>query len=200
MDSKINELVFVTSNKNKIIEIQHKIGNQFSLKNLSDIGFHEDISEPFDTIQENAICKAKYIHDRFHIHCFAEDSGLVIEALNGEPGVLSARYAGEQKNDADNIELVLKKMKNIENRHAYFITVIALILNNQLFTFEGKVFGNITHEIIGSGGFGYDPIFQPNGYNHTFAELGIEVKNKISHRAKAVEQLIQFLKKEYSNT
>ena len=196
MDSKINSLLFITSNKNKIVEIQTKVGEAFELKSLSDIGFSNEIPEPFETIAENAVAKAKFIHDRFQMNCFAEDSGLVVESLNGEPGVYSARYAGEQKNDADNIQKVLQKLEGVENRKAYFITVIALILNNQLHTFEGRVYGNITLQTIGSGGFGYDPIFQPDGYTETFAELGLAVKNKISHRAKAVEQMIAFLKKQ----
>ncbi len=193
MDSKINSLLFITSNKNKIVEIQTKIGEQFVLKSLSDIGFSDEIPEPYETIEENAVAKAKFIYDKFKINCFAEDSGLVIESLHGEPGVYSARYAGEQKNDADNIQKVLKKLTGIENRKAYFITVIALIFNHQLYTFEGRVYGNITHQTIGNGGFGYDPIFIPDNYSETFAELGLAVKNKISHRAKAVEQMTDFL-------
>ena len=194
MDSKINSLLFITSNNNKIVEIQTKVGTQFALNSLADIGFSDEIPEPYETIKENAVAKAKFIHDRFHINCFAEDSGLVVEALNGEPGVYSARYAGEEKNDAANIQKVLQKLNDNQNRKAYFITVIALILNNQLHTFEGRVYGNITAEPIGNSGFGYDPIFQPNGYTETFAQLGLPVKNKISHRAKATELMIEFLK------
>jgi XTP/dITP diphosphohydrolase len=196
MDSKINSLLFITSNKNKIIEVQSKVGNDFVMKGLTDIGFSDEIPEPFETIPENAVAKAKFIHDKFRINCFAEDSGLVVETLNGEPGVYSARYAGEQKNDVDNINKVLKNLESNENRKAYFITVIALIFGNQLHIFEGRVYGNITLQPIGNSGFGYDPIFQPDDYSQTFAELGLDIKNKISHRAKAVEQMIAFLKKQ----
>ncbi len=190
----MSELLFITSNKHKLMEIESKIGSSFRLKNLNDINFHEEIPEPFETISENAIAKVKFIFDKFKINCFAEDSGLVIEALNGEPGVYSARYAGEEKNDAANIEKVLQKLEHKTNRKAYFITVIALYLHNQLHIFEGRVYGSITHKTQGSGGFGYDPIFIADGFENTFAEIGLEIKNKISHRAKAVEQMVAFLK------
>ncbi len=190
----MSELLFITSNKNKLIEIESKIGSSFQLKNLDDLNFHEEIPEPFETINENAIAKAKFIFDRFQINCFAEDSGLVIEALNGEPGVYSARYAGEEKNDVANIQKVLQKLEHETNRRAYFITVIALYFQNQLHTFEGRVYGKITHQIQGSGGFGYDPIFIADGFENTFAKIGLEIKNKISHRAKAVEQMVAFFK------
>jgi XTP/dITP diphosphohydrolase len=190
----MSELLFITSNKNKLREIESKIGSSFQLKNLNDINFHDDIPELFETINENAIAKAKFIFDKFQINCFAEDSGLVVEALNGEPGVYSARYAGAEKNDAANIQKVLQKLEHETNRKAYFITVIALYFHNQLHTFEGRIYGNITHQKQGSGGFGYDPIFIADGFESTFAEIGLEIKNKISHRAKAVEQMISFLK------
>jgi XTP/dITP diphosphohydrolase len=188
-------LLFITSNKNKLREIQLKISNEIHLQDLSSINFVEEIPEPFETLHENALAKAKFIHDRFAINCFAEDSGFFVEALNGEPGVYSARYAGEQKNDADNIEKVLSKLKNITNRNAFFCTVIALIINDKEFLFEGKIHGVVTENKIGESGFGYDPIFIPNGNNLTFAQIDIAEKNRISHRAIAVEKMVEFLQK-----
>ena len=193
MEKKLNELLFITGNQNKVKEIKSKIGNAFELKGLSDINFTDEIPEPYETIVENAIAKATFIHDRFQINCFAEDSGLVVEALNGEPGVYSARYAGKQKNDNDNIAKVLQKLNGVENRKAYFCTVIALIIDKSLHTFEGRIYGNITFEKKGSSGFGYDPIFIADGYEKTFAEIDLAEKNKISHRAKAVEKMVAFL-------
>jgi XTP/dITP diphosphohydrolase len=176
-------------------EIQLKISNNIQLQDLSSINFNDDIPEPFETLHENALAKAKFIHSRYSINCFAEDSGFFVEALNGEPGVYSARYAGEQKNDDANIEKVLSKLKNETNRKAYFCTVIALIINDKEHLFEGKINGIVTENKIGESGFGYDPIFIPNGNNLTFAQIDMAEKNRISHRAIAVEKMIEFLQK-----
>jgi XTP/dITP diphosphohydrolase len=194
MDKKIETLLFITSNAHKKLEIGKKLEGLFSITDLTSINVTEDIPEPYATLKENAIAKANYVHDKFKINCFAEDSGLIIEALNGEPGVRSARYAGEEKNDDANIAKVLLNLENNTNRKAYFCTVIALIIHQKLYTFEGRIEGVITTKKIGNSGFGYDPIFIPNGYNETFAEMNLEQKNTISHRAKAVEQMIAFLK------
>lgn len=186
-------LVFATSNPNKVIEIKMKINAKFEIKSLAEINFTEDIPEPFDTIKANAIHKAEYIHNRYNTNCFAEDTGLCVNALNGEPGVLSARYAGPQKSASDNINLLLERLKEKKDRSAYFLTVIALYFNNKLYTFEGKVEGEIIDEKKGSHGFGYDPIFFYPQFNKTFAEINLAQKNKISHRAKATQQLVEFL-------
>ena len=153
----------------------------------------EDIPETGSTIKENAILKAQYVFDNYKLDCFSEDTGLMIDALNGEPGIYSGRYAGEEKNDKKNIEKVLGNLKNKENRIARFITVIALILEGNLYTFEGIVEGKIAKTPRGNKGFGYDPVFIPDGYNKSFAELGLDTKNKISHRAKAIKKLLEFL-------
>lgn len=188
------KLVFATNNKNKIKEIKHLIGNSIELLNLEDIGCLEEIPETADTIEGNAIQKAQYVYEKYGYNCFADDTGLEIETLNGEPGVYSARYAGEQKNPEDNMNKVLEKLKEKSNRKAQFKTVVALIIDGKLTCFEGIVKGEITREKSGSEGFGYDPIFKPNDYDKTFSEMDLDEKNIISHRAIATKKLIQFFK------
>lgn len=188
------KLVFATNNQHKLHEVSHKIGDHFELLTLNDIGCTEDIEETGSTLEENAAIKSKYIYNKYHLNCFGDDSGLVIDALNGEPGVYSARYAGEHGNHAANIKKVLTKLEAVENRKARFVTVISLMWEGEEHVFEGVVDGTIRHETTGTSGFGYDPIFQPDGYDITFAEMSMQEKNKISHRARAMEKLISFLK------
>ncbi|KIC03604.1 deoxyribonucleotide triphosphate pyrophosphatase [Flavobacterium sp. JRM] len=187
------DLVFASNNKNKILEIQSILDGSIKILSLEDIGCHEDIPETADTIEGNAILKADYVTKKYGYDCFADDTGLEISALNGEPGVYSARYAGEQRNSDDNMNKVLNGLNNVSNRKAHFKTVIALNLNGKQHLFTGIADGSITQEKKGDQGFGYDPIFQPEGYEETFAELPLTVKNKISHRGKATQQLIDFL-------
>ncbi|MBV8390142.1 MAG: non-canonical purine NTP diphosphatase [Mucilaginibacter sp.] len=187
------KLVFATNNRHKLEEVSHKIGDHFELLTLNDIGCTEDIEETGSTFKENATIKSKYVYDKYHLNCFGDDSGLVVDALNGEPGIYSARYAGEHGNHAANIEKVLTGLAGVENRKARFVTVISLIWDGKEHVFEGVVEGTIRHETTGAGGFGYDPIFQPDGYDITFAEMSMDEKNKISHRARAMEKLIAFL-------
>ena len=188
------KLVFATNNRHKLEEVSHKIGDHFELLTLNDIGCTEDIEETGSTFEENAAIKSNYVYNKYHLNCFGDDSGLVVDALNGEPGVYSARYAGEHGNHAANIKKVLAKLDGIENRKARFVTVISLTWEGKEYVFEGVVNGTIRHETTGTGGFGYDPIFQPDGYDITFAEMTMAEKNKISHRARAMEKLILFLK------
>jgi XTP/dITP diphosphohydrolase len=187
------QLVFASHNKNKIKEISELIPASIYLKGLSDIGCNEEIPETADTIEGNAVLKAKFVCDNYHLNCFADDSGLEVEALRGEPGVYSARYAGEPKNDENNIQKLLKNLKAFDNRNAQFKTVIALIMDGKEQLFEGIIKGKISSEKRGKNGFGYDPIFIPDGYDKTFAEMDLSEKNKISHRAIAVKKLIEFL-------
>lgn len=187
------EIVFATQNNNKVKEIQKILPKHIVVKSLSDLGINEDIPETNPTIAENAIQKAQYVAEKFKVNCFADDTGLEIEALNGEPGVLSARYAGEDKNSENNINLVLKNLDGVENRNARFKTVFALVVDGKCVTFEGIVEGEITMDIKGNGGFGYDPIFKPLGHNTTFAEMSLDDKNKISHRAIALNKMITFI-------
>lgn len=191
------KLVFATNNSNKIKEIKHLLNNPSAdgLLSLQDIGCLEDIPETADTIEGNAIQKAQYIYEKYGYNCFADDTGLEIEALNGEPGIYSARYAGEEKNPEMNMNKVLDKLKNVSNRNARFKTVIALIVDGKTTCFEGIVEGEITHTKSGSEGFGYDPIFMPKGYNKTYSEMSLDIKNTMSHRAIATKKLIAFLKK-----
>lgn len=191
----MKNLIFATANPNKIKEIKAILDGQFNILGLDSIGCTEDIPETQPTIEGNALQKAEYVVEHYGVDCFAEDTGLEIDALNGEPGVYSARYAGPQRDSEANIRLALSKLKGKENRGAQFKTVIALIQNGQTTTFEGIVRGKIIEEKRGSGGFGYDPVFVPEGYELTFAEMDTETKNKISHRAIAVEKLKEFLLK-----
>ncbi|MES2811587.1 MAG: non-canonical purine NTP diphosphatase [Bacteroidota bacterium] len=189
------QLVFASNNKNKIKEIQQLVPSTIQILSLEDIGCTVDIPETADTIEGNAMLKANYVTKHYGYNCFADDSGLEIETLNGEPGVFSARYAGTQRNDNDNMDLVLTKLKNENNRKANFKTVIALNIDDQQHLFTGIINGEIIEEKKGSNGFGYDPIFVANGYTQTFAELSMEEKSTISHRGKAVKQLMEFLHK-----
>ena len=188
------ELVFATNNLNKLEEIQELLGSTIDLKSLNDIGCNEDIPETGKTLEINAKQKSDFVKKNYKIDCFADDTGLEIDALNGEPGVYSARYAGEEKNAAKNMQKVLEKMEGIENRKARFRTVISLMLNESEYQFEGIVNGTIKTSASGNKGFGYDPIFVPDGYSTSFAEMDIAEKNKISHRARAVIKLVDFLK------
>lgn len=187
------KLVFASNNKNKIAEIQSMLPESIKILSLEEINCLEDIPETAYTIEGNAILKADYVTQKYGYDCFADDTGLEVHALNGEPGVYSARYAGEQKNADDNMNKLLDALKNKENRSAQFKTVITLNLKGKQYLFTGIAKGNITLEKTGTNGFGYDPIFQPENYSETFAELPLEVKNKIGHRGKAVQQLIDFL-------
>ena len=187
------QLVFASNNKNKILEIQSILPETIKILSLEDIGCLEDIPETADTIEGNAILKANYVTQKYGYDCFADDTGLEVAALNGEPGVYSARYAGEQRNSDDNMDKVLNALSGKNNRNVQFKTVIALNLKGKQELFTGIAKGEITLEKIGNKGFGYDPIFQPLGYKETFAELSLEIKNEISHRGKATQQLIQFL-------
>ena len=188
------KLVFASNNKNKIAEIQQQVGSQFQIVSLEDIGCFVDIPETAETIEGNAILKANYVTENFGLPCFADDTGLEIESLNNEPGVYSARYAGEQKNAEDNMNLVLEKLATQTNRKAQFKTIITLNINGEQHLFEGVVKGQITTEKSGDQGFGYDPVFQPEGFSSTFAQMNIEQKSVISHRGIAVQKLIDFLK------
>lgn len=189
----MDQLIFATHNAHKADEVKAIVGNLFEVKNLSDINFFDEIPETGNTFKENAFQKVKYLHDKLNCNCFADDSGLSVDALNGAPGILSARYAGEPSNSQRNTEKLLNTLKNISNRKAQFTCVIAVILDGQTHFFEGIIRGTITEYPQGEGGFGYDPIFIPDGYDKTFAELPTDIKNKISHRAIALEKFKQFL-------
>lgn len=189
----MDQLIFATHNAHKADEVKAIVGNLFEVKNLSDINFFDEIPETGNTFKENAFQKVKYLHDKLNCNCFADDSGLSVDALNGAPGILSARYAGEPSNSQRNTEKLLNNLKNISNRKAQFTCVIAVILDGQTHFFEGIIRGTITEYLQGEGGFGYDPIFIPDGYDKTFAELPAEIKNKISHRAIAMQKFQLFL-------
>ena len=190
-------IVFATNNAHKLSEIRQILGHRIEVLSLSDIGCHADIPETADTLEGNALQKAEYVVDHYHISCFADDTGLEVDALGGAPGVFSARYAGEGHDSEANMSKLLGELGENNNRKARFRTVIALITldgdHREVNTFEGIVEGQITHERHGDKGFGYDPIFQPDGYDKTFAQLGIDIKNHISHRARATEKLARFL-------
>ena len=187
------QLVFATNNPNKLKEVQSLMPRHITLLSLADISCLEDLPETQDTIKGNAVQKAEYVKTHYGYDCFADDTGLEVEALNGAPGVYSARYAGEQCNPNDNIDKLLKALDNQNNRTAQFKTVIALYLNNELKVFTGICGGEIAKTKHGDNGFGYDPIFRPEGYAKTFAELSLKEKNAISHRGKAIHQLYFFL-------
>lgn len=191
----MEELVIATNNQHKVDEIRRALGNKIKLISLKDLGCREEIPEDGTTLKENAYQKAKYVWDKYKKNCFADDTGLMVEALDGAPGVYSARYAGEHCSFDDNIDLLLKNMEGKTNRNAYFATVICLIQDGEPVYFEGKCEGCILTERYGRGGFGYDPIFMPKGYGESFAEISMEEKNKISHRGKATEKLIKHLLK-----
>ncbi|WP_445723716.1 non-canonical purine NTP diphosphatase [Flavobacterium sp.] len=190
------KLVFASNNKNKIQEIQALVPNTIEILSLEEIGCIEDIPETADTIEGNAILKANYVTEKYGYDCFADDTGLEVEALNGAPGVYSARYAGEQKDANDNMDKLLSELEDKSNRKANFKTVIALNLNGKQNLFTGIINGKIIEEKIGTNGFGYDPIFVAEGYEKTFAELSMEEKSTISHRGIAVKKLILFLQKQ----
>ncbi len=189
----MNTLCFATNNAHKVAEIQALLGTNFVLQSLKDIGCEEELAETGTTLEANSLQKAQYLFDNYHVDCFADDTGLEVEALNGEPGVYSARYAGEQRDSLDNIHLLLTKLKGQVNRKARFRTVITLIQAGVITQFEGIVEGHIMEELKGTAGFGYDPIFVPNGYETTFAEMSMEEKGSISHRGRAFQKLITFL-------
>lgn len=189
------EIVFATANHNKVIEIAGKLGDDFRIVTPAELGYGEDIPETHETIRENAIEKAQFIWDKFHKNCFADDTGLEVDVLDGAPGVYSARYAGEPKNPANNVVKLLKELDGVlfEERTARFRCVIALIEDGILHTFEGICEGHISLEPMGELGFGYDPVFVPEGMERTMATMTLEEKNAISHRGKAVEQLVAYL-------
>ena len=187
------KIIIASNNKNKVQEIQNQVPKSIQIVTLEEIGCTEDIAETGTTLEENAIIKANYITEKYGLPCFADDTGLEIDALNGEPGVYSARYAGEDKNADKNMDLVLEKLSNSTNRKAQFKTVIALNINSEQHLFTGIVEGEIRNEKTGTNGFGYDPIFEPENLGKTFAEMSLEEKNKLSHRGRAVAQLINFL-------
>ena len=189
------QLVFATNNRNKLKEVQALVLEPIQLLSLEDIDCLEDIPETQPTIEGNAIQKIEYLKKHYNIDGFADDTGLEVKALHGEPGVFSARYAGNQRNAQDNMDKLLKNLEGKTNRSAQFKTVIALTLKGQLHTFTGICRGTILTEKRGDQGFGYDPIFQPDGYEQTFAEMDLALKNQIGHRGKAIKQLVQFLNK-----
>jgi XTP/dITP diphosphohydrolase len=190
------ELVFATNNLNKLKEVQQLILNkEIKLLSLGEIGCLEEIPEIANTIEGNARLKAEYVQEKYQMDCFADDTGLEVEVLNGEPGVKSARYAGEEKNNEENIQLLLNNLKNIQNRKAQFKTVISLFINGEYHEFYGIIKGVVIDEKKGEKGFGYDAVFLPDGYDITFAQMSLEEKNKISHRAIAVSKLLAFLNK-----
>lgn len=196
MTFKTRALVFATQNKNKAYEIQGLLPSTAVVKTLQDIGCDDDIPENQPDLAGNALQKARYVYEKYNVDCFADDTGLEIEALNGEPGVYSARYAGAEKSSDKNMDLVLEKLKDQSNRKAQFRTAIALILDGKEYLFEGTVKGEIRHERSGEKGFGYDPIFEPENYGKTFAEMSLEEKNDRSHRGRAIEKLGAFLEKQ----
>jgi XTP/dITP diphosphohydrolase len=187
------QLVFATHNLHKLEEVKTLLHSNITVLSLKDINYTDEIEENETTLEGNALIKAKTIFKSIQENCFADDSGLLVDALNGEPGVYSARYAGSQKNDNDNMNKLLDKLKDIENRKAQFKTVLALILNEKEYLFEGIVHGVIAHEKKGTQGFGYDPIFIPEGFSKSFAELTSSEKSMISHRSIALKKLITFL-------
>ena len=191
----MKKLIFATNNEHKVEEIRNKLSGIFEISTLKEIGCTEEIPEDSGTLEGNALQKAHYLYNNYGCNCFADDTGLEVEVLNNEPGVYSARYAGESKDSEANMDKLLYNLKDKSNRNARFRTVIALIIDGKEYLFEGIAKGIILTERHGSKGFGYDPIFQPDGYNQSFAELTVDEKNRISHRGKAVEKLIEFLSK-----
>lgn len=190
----MKKIVFATNNPHKISEIRDILGNRFNVVSLAEIGCHDEIPETGDTLEANALQKAEYIHNHYGIDCFADDTGLEVNALGGAPGVHSARYAeGTDHNSEANMQRLLSELDGADDRSARFRTVIALILDGKQYLFEGEVKGRIDTEKHGNGGFGYDPLFIPEGYSESFASLGENIKNSISHRAKAVAKLAAFL-------
>ena len=189
----MKKIVCATNNPNKLQEISRKLEGLYEIVSLKDIGCHEDIPEDGDSFEENALQKARYVKDHYGFDCFADDSGLEVEALRMEPGIYSARYAGPAKNSEENIDKLLKELDGEQNRKARFRTVIAIIEDNEEHFFEGTVYGEITGKRHGNMGFGYDSVFRPEGYGITFAEMDMEEKNRMSHRAIAINKLLKFL-------
>lgn len=187
-------LIFATQNSNKAKEVNALVGDDFEILSLKDIKCDTEIEETGNTLIENASIKASFIYQTYHYNCFADDTGLMVDALNGEPGVYSARYAGIERNDDTNINLLLSRLAEKENRKAHFETVICLIIDGKTQYFTGTLHGKIIKEKLGTNGFGYDPIFMPDGYDITLAQMSLEEKNKISHRALAFGELAKFLK------
>lgn len=196
---KINDgmkLVFATNNRHKLDEVRAILGNRIEVLSLNDINCHDEIPETADTLEGNALIKARYIHDKFGVDCFADDTGLEVEALGGEPGVYSARYAGEECDSEANMRKLLHNLTGKNNRNAQFRTVIALIIKGEEKLFNGIVKGTISHEKNGNSGFGYDPIFIPEGFSESFAQMTGDMKNSISHRYRATEELSNYLKQQ----
>lgn len=191
----MKKIVFATNNQHKLDEVKKITEGLTEIVSLSEINCFDDIPETADTLEGNALLKARYVKEKFGFDCFADDTGLEVEALDNAPGVYSARYAGPEHNSESNMKLLLKNMEGITNRKARFRTVIALLMDGKEYLFDGTVEGVIIREKRGNSGFGYDPVFVPNGYNETFAQLGSDIKNNISHRAKAVLKLHDFLSK-----
>jgi XTP/dITP diphosphohydrolase len=190
----LKKIVFATNNQHKLKEVSHYLKDIYEVMSLHDLGFHEDIPEPYNTLEENALTKSQTIFDNYRIDCFSDDTGLEVEALNGAPGVYSARYAGEACSFKDNVDKMLRELQGQKNRKARFRTVVSLILKGEKHFFEGIVNGHIAEKESGTDGFGYDPIFIPDGYDISFAEMDLDEKNKISHRGRAMAQLVDFLK------
>ena len=190
------KVVFATNKMNKLSEVKKILGSNFEVMSLSDINCHDDIPEKGQTLKDNAIIKAQWVYDKYHVNCFADDTGLEVDALGGAPGVYSARYAGGEGHDSEaNMKKLLSELEHTENRKARFRTVMALIIDGKVTTFDGIVNGSITKAKRGGEGFGYDPIFKPDGYEQTFAELGLDIKNRISHRARAIAKLADYLQR-----
>ena len=191
------KLVFATNNKHKLEEVRAILGNKIEILSLNDIDCHDDIPETADTLEGNALIKARYIYEKFGVDCFADDTGLEVEVLNGEPGVYSARYAGEECNPEANMYKLLQNLPGKNNRNAQFRTVIAVIIKGEEKLFNGIVKGTISNEKMGNAGFGYDPIFIPEGFSESFAQMTSDMKNSISHRYRATEELSNYLKQQY---
>ena len=186
--------IFATNNPNKLKEVRHIANNKFNIVGIDEFGITEELPETQNTLEGNALQKARYLYEKISKNCFADDTGLEVEALNGRPGIFSARYAGEEKSSIDNIKKLLNELKDCSNRSAQFRTVVALILNGKEYLFEGIIKGKIIGELKGENGFGYDPVFVPLGFEKTFAELPLNIKNTISHIEKAFKKLFNFLK------
>lgn len=189
----MKEIVFATNNRHKLSELRRIVGGKYQILSLDDIGCHEDIPETADTLKGNAFQKARYVKEHYGYDCFADDTGLMVDALDGAPGVYSARYAGPGHDSAANMRLLLKNMEGVDDRAARFVTVIALILNGQELMFEGCVEGEILTAPEGDGGFGYDPVFRPKGETVSFALMSADAKNAISHRGRATAKLMKYL-------
>lgn len=187
------KFVFATNNRHKLQEVRDIMGSKAKILSMNDIGCNDDIPETADTLEGNALIKARYIYDKYKINCFADDTGLEVEALNGEPGIYSARYAGDSHDSEANMRKLLHNLTGEKNRNAQFRTVIALIINGEEILFNGIVKGTITEEKMGGSGFGYDPIFIPEGYSESFAQMSNDEKNRISHRFRATKQLCEYL-------